>query len=130
MSSSWTSSASASWRNAPVRRHEDVRQEITARIAASIRQQAESDSEGPAFSVSIVLATLDRPDQLRNCLASLRGHRSRHHAQIVVVDNDPDSGLTAPVVDAFPGVIYVAESRRGLAYRATPGSSGRPATSS
>jgi glycosyltransferase involved in cell wall biosynthesis len=41
--------------------------------------------------------------------------------EIIVVDNNPDSGLTPPVVAEFPGVVLVNESRRGLAYARNAG---------
>lgn len=70
----------------------------------------------PTLTVSVVVATLDRPDDLRACLESLTNHQSQHVVEIVVVDNNPSSGQTAPVVAAFPGVRLVNETRRGLSY--------------
>ena len=67
------------------------------------------------FDVSIVLATLDRPDDLRECLELLRAHRTRHRVELVVVDNHPASGLSAAVLDELPDVVRVDEPRRGLA---------------
>jgi O-antigen biosynthesis protein len=65
-------------------------------------------------SVCVVLATYDRPDSLRECLQSLVEQKTSRPIRIVVVDNHPASGLTAPVVAAFPGVLRVDEQRRGL----------------
>jgi GT2 family glycosyltransferase len=70
----------------------------------------------PAVPVSIVLATLDRPDHLAECLSHLRAQRTSRPTEIVVVDNHPASMLTPPVVAEFPGVRLVTEARRGLAY--------------
>jgi GT2 family glycosyltransferase len=67
-------------------------------------------------SVSIVVATLDRPDDLRECLTHLTAQRTTRAIDIVVVDNNPASGLTPPVVAGFPRVRLVSEPRRGLAY--------------
>jgi len=67
-------------------------------------------------SVSVVVATFDRPDDLRNCLQHLQAQQTNRSVEIVVVDNHPESGLTAPVVQDFPGVVLVQESRQGLAY--------------
>jgi GT2 family glycosyltransferase len=67
-------------------------------------------------TVSIVVATLDRPADLRECLFHLTAQQARRTAEIIVVDNHPSSGLTAPVVAEFPGVRLVAEQREGLAY--------------
>jgi GT2 family glycosyltransferase len=67
-------------------------------------------------SVSVVVATLDRPEDLRECLTSLVAQKTSRPVEIVVVDNHPASGVTPPVVAAFPTVRLVTESRRGLAY--------------
>ncbi|MEA5593353.1 glycosyltransferase family 2 protein [Rivularia sp. UHCC 0363] len=71
--------------------------------------------------VSIVVATLDRPDDLRKCLQSLAAQKTQRVVEIVVVDNNPDSGLTPAVVAEFPGVVLVNEKRRGLAYARNAG---------
>jgi O-antigen biosynthesis protein len=71
--------------------------------------------------VSIVVATRDRPDDLRNLLASLTRLRTGRRVEIIVVDNHPASGQTAPVVAAFPGVRLVPEPRRGLSYARNAG---------
>jgi glycosyltransferase involved in cell wall biosynthesis len=71
--------------------------------------------------VSVVVATFDRPDQLRGCLAALCAQTTRRPLEIVVVDNHPASGRTPPVVSEFPGVILVSESRQGLAYARNAG---------
>jgi GT2 family glycosyltransferase len=74
-----------------------------------------------SVSVSIVLATYDRPDQLKQSLQSLHGQDSPRNIEIVVVDNHPSSGLTPPVVAQFPGVVLVSEIRHGLAYALNAG---------
>ncbi|MGY6214221.1 glycosyltransferase [Methylolobus aquaticus] len=71
--------------------------------------------------VSIVLATFDRPDDLRRCLTSLSAQKTSRRVEIVVVDNHPQSGLTPPVVSDFPGVVLVTEPRQGLAYARNAG---------
>jgi len=72
-------------------------------------------------AVSVVVATRNRPDDLERCLASLSAQETRRRVEIIVVDNDPDSGLTAPVVARFPGVRLVCEHRRGLSYARNAG---------
>lgn len=67
-------------------------------------------------SVSIVVATFDRPADLRECLTHLVAQQTRNDVEIIVVDNHPDSSLTPPVVADFPEVKLVTEPRRGLAY--------------
>jgi len=73
------------------------------------------------ISVSVVVATFDRPDDLRDCLRSLRAQNTQRPVEIVVVDNRPESGLTPPVVREFEGVVSVAEPRQGLAYARNAG---------
>jgi GT2 family glycosyltransferase len=72
-------------------------------------------------SVSIVVATFDRPDDLRNCLKHLTAQKTCRAIEIIVVDNHPESGLTPPVVSEFPEVVLVKESRQGLAYARNAG---------
>lgn len=72
-------------------------------------------------SVSIVVATLDRPDDLRNSLHCLMAQVSSRAIEIIVVDNNPASGLTSPLVAEFPNVTFVNERRRGLAYARNKG---------
>ena len=67
-------------------------------------------------SVSIVIPTRDRPDDLRECLLGVLAQVSSRRAEVVVVDNNPDSGLTPPVVREFPTVRLIDEPRRGAAY--------------
>lgn len=71
--------------------------------------------------VSVVVATLDRPDDLRECLRCLMDQKSSRRIEIIVVDNNPSSGLTPPVVAEFPGVMLVSEQRQGLAYARNAG---------
>jgi len=66
--------------------------------------------------VSVVVATYDRPDDLRNCLRCLTAQETERPVEIVVVDNNPSSGLTSPVVVEFPEAILVTETRQGLSY--------------
>jgi len=66
-----------------------------------------------APGVSLVVCTRNRPDTLRKCLSSIRGLSPQPH-EIIVVDNDPSSSLTAAVTSAFPEVRYVPEPQRGL----------------
>lgn len=74
-----------------------------------------------ASAISIVVATLDRPNDLRECLSYLVSRQTRRKAEIIVVDNHPASGLTAPVVAEFPEVKLISEARRGLAYARNKG---------
>jgi GT2 family glycosyltransferase len=71
--------------------------------------------------VSVVVATFDRPDDLRNCLRHLLAQQTCRPVEIVVVDNHPSSGLTPPLLDEFPSVVLVSEPRQGLAYARNAG---------
>ena len=75
----------------------------------------------PSMSVSVVVATLDRPADLRECLRSLMAQKTAREVEIVVVDNNPSSGLTAPVLREFPNVRLVEETRQGLSYARNAG---------
>lgn len=72
-------------------------------------------------SVSIVVATFDRPDDLRNCLKHLVAQKTHRPLEIIVVDNHPKSGLTPPVVREFSDVRLIKEPRQGLAYARNAG---------
>jgi GT2 family glycosyltransferase len=73
------------------------------------------------IDVSVVVATFDRPDDLRNALRSLVALRTPRRVDIVVVDNHPGSGQTPRVVAEFPGVRLVEETRGGLSYARNAG---------
>lgn len=75
----------------------------------------------PDVPVSIVIATLDRPADLRECLRTMVAQDSPRPIEIVVVDNNPASGQTGPVVAEFPNVVLVEETRKGLAYARNAG---------
>jgi O-antigen biosynthesis protein len=80
-------------------------------------EQIASTQAVPATSlVSIVIPTFDRPDELRLCLQSLLAEvkTSRVKAEVIVVDNHPQTGLTPPVMKEFPEITFVSEVRQGL----------------
>ncbi|HEY9877822.1 MAG TPA: glycosyltransferase [Leptolyngbyaceae cyanobacterium] len=72
-------------------------------------------------SASILVGTYDRPDDLRRCLKCLTAQQSSRKVEVIVVDNNPSSGVTPPVVAEFPGVILVSEPRKGVAYARNAG---------
>ncbi len=69
----------------------------------------ESDGE----TVSVVICTRDRPEQLAQCLRSLQ-NLSRQPQEIIVVDNAPSTEETRQLVSEMPGIHYVLEPRPGL----------------
>lgn len=94
---------------------------LKEQLAPSGVEQPAEQLRGPHVSASIVVATLDRPDDLRICIESLRAQKTARRVDIVVVDNNPASGETARVTAEFPDVILVKEERRGLAYARNAG---------
>jgi len=95
--------------------------ETPSSLASLVVERAAPAADAPAglsadVPVSVVVATRDRPGDLRNCLQCLVAQISPRHVEIVVIDNNPGSGLTPPVVADFPDVILVNEPRQGLAY--------------
>ncbi|MDB6057208.1 MAG: glycosyl transferase family 2, partial [Verrucomicrobiales bacterium] len=86
-----------------------------------IRQSREVEAELSPMRISVVVATYDRPDDLRLCLSSLAQQQTRHELEIVVVDNHPQSGLTPPIVANFPDVKFVTETRGGLSFARNAG---------
>lgn len=76
----------------------------------------------PAYiSATVLVATFDRPDDLRNCLKGLVAQVSPRSVEMIVVDNHPASGLTAPVVAEFSNVRLICEPRQGVAYARNAG---------
>lgn len=73
------------------------------------------------ISVSVVIATFDRPSDLRNCIRALNKQQTNRKVEIVVVDNHPKSGLTPPVIQEFSNILLVNEPRKGLAYARNAG---------
>ena len=74
------------------------------------------NQSAPPATVSIVIPTRDRPDDLRECLRAIFAQETDRRVEIIVVDNHPESGLTPPVVAEFSGIRLVTEPRRGSAY--------------
>jgi glycosyltransferase involved in cell wall biosynthesis/O-antigen/teichoic acid export membrane protein len=73
--------------------------ELLTEIAALPEPADEPEVELPA--ISVVLCTKDRPLQLRDAVEGLIA-LDYPKFEILVVDNNPGSGLTRPIVDAFP----------------------------
>ncbi|MBE9076936.1 glycosyltransferase family 2 protein [Romeria aff. gracilis LEGE 07310] len=72
-------------------------------------------------AVSVILATYDRPEELRRALNCLVNQISPRTTEVIVVDNHPASGLTSPVLEEFTSVHLVNEPRKGLAYARNAG---------
>lgn len=78
------------------------------------RSDREPAGRSAALSLSVLIPTRDRPDDLAKCLASFHS-QTRVPDEIIVVDNSATQSARA-VVDAHPGVRYVHEPRVGLDY--------------
>ena len=97
---------------------------LTERYTKAARRQVKTDlfpPLPPKVSVSIIVGTFDRPDDLRECLQSLTQQNSPRLVEIIVVDNHPSSGITPPVVAEYPQVKLVSEARQGVAYARNAG---------
>jgi O-antigen biosynthesis protein len=89
---------------------------LVAGVAQAFASSPRVSRARHALAVSVVVATRDRPDDLRNCLRSLEGQRANRRIEVVVVDNNPASGLTRRALREFPDVVVVDEARPGLSY--------------
>jgi GT2 family glycosyltransferase len=112
----WNSSEEATWAAVIT----GLRQRYTPHTPTSVLP-AGSEQLSVEIPVSIVVATCDRPHDLRNCLRCLTNQISPRSLEIIVVDNHPDSGKTAPIVAEFPTVRLIQEARRGLSYARNAG---------
>ena len=71
-----------------------------------------SSKEAVNATISVIIPTLNRPTRLAACLRSLEALRQKPR-EIVVVDNASQCRATRHVVENFPRVRYLAESRPG-----------------
>jgi glycosyltransferase involved in cell wall biosynthesis len=74
---------------------------------------AESTLPRTAFTLSVVVCTRERPEELARCLASLFA-LSEPPQEILVIDNAPQTSTTLEVVSCFPRVRYFCEPQKGL----------------
>jgi O-antigen biosynthesis protein len=99
-------------------------QAIARRALARGIQRRAGDDTVPlpdSVSVSIIVPTCHRPDDLRRCLASLCTQRTARRVEIVVVDNRPSIGTGRAIAREFPGVVVIDEQRPGLSYARNAG---------
>ena len=69
--------------------------------------------EGQEQSVSVVICTRNRRDDLKKCLDQLL-LSIQERDEIIVVDNAPDNNSTASLVAQYNNVTYVLEPKKGL----------------
>jgi len=84
-----------------------------------VERTCETSTAGPGpgpqtsrLSISLVICTRDRPQELNRCLASLPSQH-RQPDQVVVIDNASRTNETRAVTERH-GAIYVREDRPGL----------------
>jgi glycosyltransferase involved in cell wall biosynthesis len=80
------------------------------RPLSTLQAEASTAADG---TVSVIICTRNRPEQLADCLRSLQ-HLSTQPSEIIVVDNAPSSEATQQLVASMPNVRYVLEPRPGL----------------
>jgi GT2 family glycosyltransferase len=78
-----------------------------------LKKLQECSLQSVSGSVSVVVCTRNRPEQLVRCLRSLQ-NLSQPPLQIIVVDNAPSDDATRQLVAQMPDIQYVLESRPGL----------------
>ncbi len=67
----------------------------------------------PLPSISVVICTRDRTDNLRRCLAAIQA-LDYPDFEVIVVDNAPATDTTHTLVQSLPGIRHVFEDRPGL----------------
>jgi GT2 family glycosyltransferase len=72
-------------------------------------------------SVSIIVPSCDREQDLRRCLESLTRQNTRHFVEVIVVDNRPNAATARRVAGQFPSVRIVDEPRPGLSFARNTG---------
>ncbi|MEP6934499.1 MAG: glycosyltransferase [Nitrospirota bacterium] len=75
----------------------------------------------PDTLISIIVATCNRPEQLRGCLQSLVQQATTRRLEIIVVDNRPGSYSLAGLAAEFPDVVFLEEPRRGVSFARNTG---------
>lgn len=83
---------------------------------------------GTGYRLRIVVCTYNRPVLLGQCLEHLLNLEAQNYqVEIIVVDNDPASGQSGPVVRHYQGlsrsfeIRYIAEYQPGISYARTRG---------
>ena len=108
-----------------------LRDEIAARLSEVLTRRDLEDrlvargdtsrSEQQVETVSIIVPACDRANELRRCLTSLLGQRTRHNLEIIVIDNRPACGTASAVAAEFPSVHLIREDRPGLSFARNAG---------
>ena len=78
-----------------------------------LKRLEQTYSNSAQKSVSVVICTRDRTEQLAECLTSLQ-NLSQPPEEIIVVDNAPSSDATCQLVRQMSGIKYTVEPQPGL----------------
>ena len=110
----------------PVERLRDViaRKFAKEMFARELSRQMAPDArpeELPPTSLSVVVPSCDREEDLRRLLGSLMRQRTRHSVEILVVDNRPSIGVARRVAAEFAPVRVIDEARPGLSFARNTG---------
>jgi GT2 family glycosyltransferase len=95
--------------------------EFHAELGQLLQVGVSADPPAAEPSVSIIIATCNRPESLRRCLGSLLTLRYGGRTEIIVVDNRPAANGASTVVKEFPGVRLIAEDQPGSSYARNAG---------
>jgi O-antigen biosynthesis protein len=98
-----------------------MQQALKTRLLERAQLTQDNAALWQALSVTVVIATYDRPDDLRACLQALLEQDTSRTLEIIVIDNHPASKLTPPVVATFPSVRLLFEARQGSSYARNAG---------
>lgn len=83
--------------------------------------EAKSKTLPSDVSVTILISTYDRPEDLAETLKYITALETKRDVEIIVVDNHPQSLRTPPVVAQFPQVRLIYEPRKGASYSRNTG---------
>ncbi len=61
-----------------------------------------------------MISTFDRPAALSACLEALQRQQTQRRFEMIVIDNHPQSRLTAPLLATFPAIRWLQEPVAGL----------------
>ncbi|HEX3073613.1 MAG TPA: glycosyltransferase [Ignavibacteriales bacterium] len=94
---------------------------VIDKIRETIKPASVNSVESLRPSVSIVVATYDRPADLQQCLTALKKSAQNYDAEIIVVDNNPSSGVAPKALEEFKDVKLLNEIRKGSSYARNKG---------
>jgi GT2 family glycosyltransferase len=102
----------------PEKLHERRSPDVSAILGATdllgrLDRRLEGGARTGGGTVSVVICTRDRPEQLSTCLRAVSALRPPPE-EVIVVDNAPSNGASESVVRAYPEFRYVVEPKPGL----------------